>query len=226
MKELVYETRDGIGNDIIKKIPIKEFPVIHQPFTCAGCQRNQDEGCEVKKIVSSNFTDHAFIGKLVCKNCADLFSVFPYSYIQNEDGIRLLNIRQLKNQLCIKQKTPFKFCITTSQKKHLFYRAKINYDNEIFAVNLETETIYTTVERMKFLFAFVENLLVLGAEKKAMQDGIISFSVLQITGLKPLEVLQKELKTSREIQIPLFCGQKPDIKKEDSICNLDSLLKT
>lgn len=223
--KLRYETRDGKGNDITKEIPIKEFPVIEKEFICPTCQKESKKGCITKKIVSSNFTDHAFIGDMVCEKCARLFSLFPYSYIEYDDEVRLFNVRQLKNELCKKQKTPFRFCISTSQKKHLFYRSKINYDSKTFAVNLEMETIYTTVNRMKYLFAFIENLLALGAGKKEMQKGQIPFLILMKTGFIPQEILLKELKTSREIQIPLFCGQKPNIKEEDAICNLDSLLK-
>ena len=226
MQKLRYETRDGKGMEIIKEIPIKEFPIIEREFVCPTCQKESQKGCLTKKIVSSHFTDHAFIGDMVCERCARLFSIYPYSYIECDDGIRLLNVRQLKDELCRKQKTPFRFCISTSQKRHLFYRAKINYDSKTFAVNLEMETIYTTVDRMKYLFAFVENLMVLGAGKKAMQDGEIPFAVLAKTGLLPQETLLRELKTSREIQIPLFCGQKLDIKEEDAICNLDLLLRT
>ena len=84
-------------------------------------------------------------------------------------------------------------------------------------MNLETEIIYASHQRMEALFTFVESLLALGAGKKQMQEGQISFAALQKTGFAPLRYLQKELKSSREIQIPLYCGQKLNISEEEAI---------
>lgn len=222
--QIDYFTRDANGNDFVKKVSIKEFPVEAADYICPVCHRSMQEGCQVKKIVSSKFTDWAFLGAYVCKECSKLFSIYPYSYIADSDGIRLLNVRQLKNELCKPQKPPFRFCITTTQKKHLFYRSTLNDSSDYFAVNLETETIFTTPDRMRYLFNLIELLQTLGASKKAMQEGEISFVVLQKTGFSVLDVLQNELKTSREIQIPLFCGQKRDITEEEALCYLNSQL--
>lgn len=228
--ELEYFTRDAKGNDFIKKVAIKEFPVENIEFVCPICKQAKRNGCKIKKIVSSKFTDWAYVGDYICPECSKLFSLYPYSYIVNPDEIKLLNVRQLRDELCRKQKTPFRFVISTTQKKHLFYRSAVNYNNDKIAVNLETETIYTSPERMIFLFGFIENLITLGASKKAMQNGEVPFNIVQKigieTGLEAINVLTDELKNSREIQIPLFCGQKLNILEEDAICNLDFILKT
>jgi CRISPR type IV-associated protein Csf1 len=224
--EIRYETRDSKGTEIVKMVQLKEYPVEAIEYTCPICHISRQKGIQIKKIVSSNFTDWAYVGEHVCTECSKLFSLYFYSYIVNPDGIRLLNVRQLRDELCKRQTPPFRFIITTSQKKHLFYRSVINNNSDRFAVNLETETIYTTVERMKFLFDFVELLQTLGASKKAMQNGEISFQILQKVGFKPLDILQNEMTNSREIQIPLFCGQKREITEEEAICNLTLLLKT
>ena len=222
--ELRYETRNEKGNDIVKIVPIKEYPVESGEFFCPICRKRKHEGSRVKKIVSGHFTDWAFVGDTVCTDCTRLFSLYFYSYVVDQNGIRLLNIRQLRDELCRRQNPPFRFIITTSQKKHLFYRSVINENSDRFAVNLETETIYTTPERMKWLFNFVELLQTLGASKKAMQEGEIAFPALQKVGFKALDLLHQELRESREIQIPLFCGQKRNISEEEATCNLISLL--
>lgn len=228
--ELEYFTRDAKGNDFIKKVAIKEFTVENIEFVCPICKQAKQNGCKIKKIVSSKFTDWAYVGDYICPECSKLFSLYPYSYIVNPDEIKLLNVRQLRDELCRKQKTPFRFVISTTQKKHLFYRSVINCSNEQFAVNLETETIYTSPDRMKFLFDFIENLITLGTSKRAMQNGEIPFQVIQKLGLdagfKAIKILTDELKNSREIQIPLFCGQKLTIEEEEAICNLDFILRT
>lgn len=223
--ELRYETRDGKGKDFVKMVKIKEYPIVNAEFDCPVCHKRFSIGSPIKKIVSSNFTDWAYVGDYICEDCSKLFSLYFYNYIVTPSGIKLINVRQLRDELINNQPLPFRFIITTSQKKHLFYRAIENDSNERFAVNLEAETIYTTHQRMKKLFDFVETLITLGSTKKAMAEGKIPFSVLQKTGFEPLTYLQQELRGSREIQIPLYCGQKLEITEEKALCNLDFLLK-
>lgn len=222
-KSIPYFTRDGKGNDFVKEVKIKQFPTHETEFDCPICKQRADAGIRTKDIVSSNFTDWTYVGEYVCPNCADLFSLYFYNYVVDPDGIHLYNVREIRDQLTTPQKTPFLFVITTSQKKHLFYRSHWNHSSSRFAVNLETETIYTTPERMQRLFDFVECMQTLGAGKEKMKDGEIPFQILQKTGFKPLIYLQSELK-KREIQIPLYCGQKREITKEDAICCINSIL--
>ncbi len=222
-KTVKYRTRDAGGNDIVKDIKIKQFPSEEIEFYCPICNRYVKSGARTKDIVSSNFTDWAYVGDHVCESCADLFSLYFYNYIVDPDGIRLLNVRELRDQLSIPQKPPFLFVITTSQKKHLFYKSVWNYDAGRFAVNLETETIYTTPERLRALFEFVEGLLTLGCTKDALKQGKIAFDVSQKIGLYRLLDLRRELEQSREIQIPLYCGQKREISEGEAICCINSI---
>lgn len=223
-KSVKYFTRDEKGNDIVKDVIIKQFTPHDIEFDCPICGIHSHIGIIAKDIVSGNFTDWTHIGEYVCQSCADLFSLYFYNYIVNADGIRLFNVRELKNQLITPQKPPFLFVISTSQKKHLFYRSRWNYDNKRFAVNLETETIFTTPERMRTLFDFVECLQALGCSKDAMKRGEISFQAAQKIGMYSVRYLKKELDLSREIQIPLYCGQKRDITEEKAICCINSIL--
>lgn len=220
-----YRTRDSNGNDIIREVKIKKYPVHDASFVCPCCHKPNNAGVKVKDIVSANFTDWAFLGELVCERCAGLFSLYFYNYIIDPDGIRLYNVRELRDQLTADQKPPFLFVITTSQKKHLFYRAKWNYGGEKFAVNLEAETIYTTKERMAHLFGFVEALQTLGCGKERLKKGEIPFEVLRKTGWGALLKLRREMEASREIQIPLYCGQKNEMTEEEAICCINSTLK-
>lgn len=223
-KTIQYNTRDAKGNNIIKDVKIKQFSTHEIEFDCPICKRQVSHGVRTKDIVSSNFTDWAYVGDYVCPECSALFSLYFYNYIIDVDGIRLLNVRELRNQLIIHQKTPFLFVVTTSQKKHLFYRAVWNYYSDKFAVNLETETIFTTPKRMRQLFDFVECLQTLGCSKEAMKNGEIAFKAAEKVGFKSIQLLKSELENSREIQIPLYCGQKREITEEKAICCINSIL--
>ena len=228
MEILQYATRDGEGNEIVKDVEIKEFPKVNVQFVCPICHQDREEGSELKKVVSGSFTDYQYMGDYICTECTKLFSLFKYSYVVDPDGMRLLNVRQIKRELLTPQKPPFRFVITLSQKKHNFYCNKINYDSNPFIVNLEQESILTTNERMKELFDFVECLQTLGASKSQLLGGEISFVVAGKIGtdnwLKISKKLSDELSGSREIQIPLYCGQKRDIEEEEAICIINSIL--
>lgn len=223
--EINYNTRDAKGNDFVKKVKIKEYPIVKTDFICPICKKQHDKGSNIKKIVSSKFTDWVYVDDYICEKCSRLFSLYFYSYIVNDEEIKIINIREIKKELLTRQKTPFKFCITTTGKKHLFYRSVTNKGSDNFAVNLETETIYTTCERMKELFEFVENLQTLGVSKEEMSKGNINFNVLKKVGIRALDKLRSELRKSREIQIPLYCGQKLEITEDEALCNMDLILK-
>lgn len=226
-----YFTRDGQGNDYIKKVQIKEYKT-HEAdnYICPICHRIKDKGIDIKDIVSGSFTDWAFLGdsKFICPECSRYFSLNFYNYVINPDGIHIYNVRKLKDELIRPQKTPFMFCISTTQKKHLFYKAKWNYIASPFSVNLETETICTSNERMTELFSYVEALQTLGSRKDDLKAGKISFDVYQKLGKEvrhnAIEKLNRELRESREIQIPLYCGQKYE-SEEKAICTINSIVK-
>lgn len=225
---LKYETRDGAGNDIVVDVPIKEFPIVKRQFCCPICCRECDEGSELKKIVSNAFTDFQYVGSMICPECSRLFSLYKYSYIADPDGIRLLNVRQIRDELLRPQKPPFRFVITLSQKKHNFYCNSVNYDSDPFIVNLEQEPIRTTRERMRELFDFVECLQTLGSSKAQLADCEISYNVIRKFPSSAWDDLCQKLKTelhgSREIRIPLYCGQKRNIEESEAICIINSLL--
>lgn len=217
-----YRTRDGDGNNIVKEVAIKQFEQHEVDFDCPVCKKHAAFGVRVKDIVSSNFTDWAYVGEYVCPSCADLFSLYFYSYTVDPCGIHLHNVRELRDVLTTPQLPPFLAVITTSQKKHLFYKAVWNYTSDRFAVNLETETIYTSPARMRQLFDFIEGLQTLGCTKDALKRGEISFPVLGKVGFDKIQLLQRELESSREIQIPLYCGQKREITEDEAICCINS----
>lgn len=221
---LKYETRDGKGNDIVKDVEIKRFESVPGDYECSVCGKQCGAAIPLKNIASGHFTDWSLIGEYVCEDCSRLFSLYKYSYIIDPDGIRLLNVRQVRNEILRRQKPPFQFVITKSQKKHLFYDAPMNFNADCFSVKLERETIATTHKRQIILFDFVEGLLALGASKVGMSQGEIPYDVLKKVGFRAQEFLIEALATGREIQIPLFCGQKREINEEEVLCNLDLIL--
>lgn len=224
---LDYLTRDGKGNDFVKKVEIKQFPVESVEFECPICHNHCTQGVKTKKAVSSNFTDWQFLGEHICIPCSELLSLYFYNYSVENGDISLFNVRQIYENIMRKHETPFKFIITKSQKKHLFYLASQNLSDENFSIQLESETIYTNRKRMQLLFDFVECLQTLGVSKSMMLDGKLPLNIMfENFGTKAYRFLKQELYRSREIQIPLYCGQKRNISEEEAKCYLTSILMT
>lgn len=223
---IAYNTRDGKGNDIVKEVQIKEYPAENVHFICKICGREADHGIPVKKIVSSDFTDWAYVGEHVCEECSRLFSLYFYSYEVSPDGIELFNAREASGKILGPHKPPYRLIITKSRKKHLFYKSEVNYDVDSFSINLEEETIRTTKRNMRRLFDFVESLITIGQSKMQMAYGEMSMQTIEKVGFGALHMLQRELSISREIQIPLFCGQPRDISEEEAIQCITTLTRT
>lgn len=223
---ILYNTRDGKGNDIVKEVEIKAFPLRAAEFRCPVCGGMFSEGVRVKDAVSANFTDWAYLGEYICRECSRMLSLYFYSYEVSPKGIELFNAREASAKILGDHEPPFRLVITVSQKKHLFYKSAINYDADCFSINLEEERIQTTKARMRELFDFVECMITIGQGKRQMADGELSMQTIGKVGFPALEKLQRELRTSREIQIPLFCGQARDISEEDAIKCITTLTRT
>lgn len=224
--EIQYKTRDGKGKDFIKIVKIKEFPTVKAEFECPICRKRCAEGVPIKKCTSSKFTDWLYVGDYICLECSRLLSLYFYNYSVENGVIHMFNVREIKENLMRPHSTPFKFIVTKSGKKHLFYRAETNFSDESFAVQLETETIFTNRKRLSTLFDYVECMQTLGASKAQMLEGRLPFKIMcEPFGIDAYAFLQNELAASREIQIPLFCGQKRDITEEEAKCIIISTLK-
>lgn len=226
--ELDYLTRDGKGNDILKKVKIKEFPLENVEFDCCVCKNHCDNGSRVKKCVSAKFTDWAYFGDraYICPKCSRLLSLYFYNYSVENGEIHMFNVREIYENIMREHVVPFKFIVTKTQKKHLFYLAEENLSDDVFAIQLETETIFTNRKRMKQLFDFVECLQTLGVTKTTMLDGNLPMNImLEPFGVRAYQFLKRELASSREIQIPLYCGQKRNIAEEEAKCCLTLTLK-
>lgn len=218
-KPIIYNTRDAKGNDIIKEVVIKKYATeACVDFKCM-CGNNFALGVPIKKIVSSNFTDWGYVSDIVCQDCADMFSFYRFSFIRYKEDIKLLNIREMAEEIQRPQQTPFKIVVSKSQKKHLFYKAMFNHDSNNFVVNLEEEQISCNLLKLQELFLFVGSLQVLGQSKEQLKSGEIRYDILLKIGSKALSYLQKELKT-RQIQIPLYLSQKLNVSEGEAVLNV------
>jgi|GEM_PF-3100333 len=225
---LYYNTRDANGNDITKEVQISEPETMAlDEQQCCFCGLPITQGVDIKKLVSGSFTDwRDLYSGYSCRFCAVQTKLFKYSFIINGEKIRLFNIREMAKEILEPQEPPFKIVVSTSQKKHLFYKALTNHNPEIFTVNLEEEQIKTSLYELRELFAMVSALQALGNTKSNIKESELNTETHMQFGEPIIKWLEHIFK-NRPIQIPLFLSQKNEnIKKEDAICCINSILTT
>jgi len=116
---------------------------------CALCGEEIDEGFKISEAVSENFTDYVYFRVLdsdyVCKYCYNSLKepkFRRYSFVMNKSEVIYLKRNEIADYLFDKSlNPPFIFCITESMKKHMVFKAMVNYDETLFFIQKEDYTI-------------------------------------------------------------------------------------
>ena len=147
----------------------------------------------VKKFVSGNWTDWALLqdGYGVCEACATVLKDARFrtkSYAANPREIRFMSRGEVWHHLHDPPEPPFIFVVTTSHKKHLWYRAIVNYSRDEFGVVFEDAYVIWSPEKRE-AGVIVAQLRHVGVPGDAILSG-------QLPSKAPLEAweLLKELK--------------------------------
>lgn len=137
-----------------------------QGGTCAICGQ-ECEGVPVKKIVRNerftNFDEINVDGDVVCGPCATCMKdarLRRKSFIAHPGGVIFLEKNDIEHYVFDLEaqgiKTPFLFCVTTSFKKHMFFRARLNNDYKQY--NLQFEEVPVTItEHDKELYKQIQD---------------------------------------------------------------------
>ncbi len=227
-KPISYATVDANGNDIIKEVEFKTFKKTIKKFDCFFCGKSFNEGIEIKEAISDRFTDYAFVSapdsQYCCEGCSLGLSLIRFSYII-DSKIRLIRQKKFGEALLKQKEKPFLVCISTSFKKHLFYKATVNYDLNNFYVNLENETILCNKEILKNDIDYISSLLNLGASLKSIYNSYIQNDIVNACGIKIYDYLEEAL-NRRNFQVALYLAQRnEEIKKEEAIECLKTICK-
>lgn len=149
---------------------------------CAICGSAIEEGARIKDVLSSKFTDlsvfQAPSSDYLCRDCVYCIAApstegnkkrrfVAQSWLATPEGITLFDRKKdgwihIVQTLWNPPKEPFLFLIHTAGKKHMSYRAKVNYSREAFFVQYEDLTIPVIREEHQPLF---ESLLALREAK-------------------------------------------------------------
>lgn len=224
-KPIIYRTVDANNNIIDKEVDFKTFKKVKKDFDCFFCGNHFSEGIDLKEAISDRFTDYTLVkcpsSKYVCESCSLGLSLIRYSYII-DSKIKIIRQKDFADMIFKQNEIPFIACITRTFKKHLFYKAIVNYDLNNFYINLENETILCNKQVLKTDLSFISCLQSLGVNKKSIENGFINNDVIGLLGYKIYEYLENAL-NRRDFQIALYTAQNKNIEKEKAICLLKAI---
>lgn len=113
---------------------------------CAFTGKAITRGIALKNVISSNFTDHAYIRYPTGYCCVDVAkcmqvlepggraSLRNYSFLATNDNLELLNRDTLFDVLLSEKQTPFVLAVTYNGKKHISYKTRPQYNNKKYTV--------------------------------------------------------------------------------------------
>lgn len=130
--------------------------------TCKMCGLHTDTGHKAKAYIKdARFTNFDLLknveSDIICADCAACLSedkIRRSCFIADDEKIVFLKKNELEEYLfdMSKIKIPFVFCVTQSFKKHLSYKATVNYDTKKFVITHENYSFTFDVSESKAVY--------------------------------------------------------------------------
>lgn len=172
---------------ISKHLELIETKQAEQAENCCLCGAKTKLYLPVKKVLSEKFTDQdRFLtnSKIVCQKCATCIKepkLRRSCFYASEEALVYFKKEELERVVfedIKKISMPFVFCITESYKKHNSFKARLNYDPNLFYIQFEdtefifpaTKVIGLYAELKKAYNFFTKAELLSGDYKKAKGD--------------------------------------------------------
>jgi len=187
---------------------------------CAFTGNQIIEGVLMKDLIKKTFTDQesikfnsnyasidiALLIEEVIKSEKGFNSLRNYSFYADESKLELLKRENILELLLSIPKTPFQIGVTYSNKKHLAYKAPVNFDTENYKVITDLGIINFEKQKAFQIIKIVQKWYKVLPEKVNKEAKPTHFTKDQIKGLsypnhKQIEAygLQKFFKESQEL---------------------------
>ena len=134
--------------------------------TCGICGAKNVPGYKISKIVSSSFMDWDVIqGDEVCQYCAVCLGkdiprskrLCHTSFWANDSQLKRLGREEIWDFLFSPPAPPFVFCATYSYKKHIFFKAPVNYDRNYFTIQTDKGAVDIVPAQISGLCGIIQN---------------------------------------------------------------------
>lgn len=144
---------------------------IHQINTiCAFSGQKITQGILFKDIIGERFTDleifkyksdylsidFALLTQPVIKGDKQLNSLRNYSFFASDNHFKLLQRNEILDLILNIPQSPFHLAVTYSYKKHISYKAPLNYNNKNFIVATDTGIVEINHNKLKEILPICE----------------------------------------------------------------------
>ena len=240
----LYHTKNGKGEEVTKEVYFADQlkNKFYQPTAEGRCnlcgESLKDGGIPVKKLLGASYMDWAIHKapeeKYLCTACAfclgmnpeGRIALFRYPIVAAGEDLHLCNRAEMREFLLHPPDPPFVMILPTSQKKHLFAKAKISYSRERFFCNLEERTIKVSGEIQR-LVKTIEALRGLGINKNMILEKVIPTPFFRQFSVETVEkVLTTMEQMGRDEMFPLAMEVAQKMSEEEAKCYMDLILKT
>lgn len=242
LRPIIYETADAKGNPIKKEVDFA-VPERNKNYDgsysgpCNLCGQETNGGIPIKNMFSSNYMDWALHKEPeathICKACAFCLGMNPAGRIAlfryplvAEKTLHLCNKKQFRDFILNPPESPFVMIFPTSQKKHLFSKAKVSYSQENYFCNLE-EIVVPVNKKIKLIVENIEALRGVGFRVADISAGRIPGNITKKYGFSHvgrLVNIMSDIKRSEMFPLALEVAQKTEEEKAE--CYLDLTRKT
>ena len=239
----LYNTKNAKGEVVTKEVHFAE-PLqnkFYEPRAEGKCnlcgEPLKDGGIPVKKMLGSTYMDWAIHKepeeKYLCTACAfclgmnpeGRIALFRYPIVAEKD-LHLCNRAEMRECLLHPPDPPFVMILPTSQKKHLFAKAKISYSRDQFFCNLE-ERVIRVNKGIGRMIKTIEALRGLGVNKNMILEKVIPTPFFRQCGVETVEkVLDAMEQMGRNEMFPLAIEVAQKMSEEEAKCYMDLILKT
>jgi CRISPR type IV-associated protein Csf1 len=142
--------------------PIETEPCVG---ICAFCGIELTEGIKLKDSVSDVFTNfdclidiNASHVCIACHVCLKEAKLRRYNFIATPESIKYFKRDELELLLFNPPEPPFVMAVTINSKKHMSFKARVNYSSKLYYIQKEDEQILFSPEKYKGIFAVMKRL--------------------------------------------------------------------
>lgn len=153
-----------------RHLPESQIANIIEPCdtVCAFTGKPITRGVPLKTLIKKTFTDYEYLrfaskyasveaalcmSEVLSSSKEGVFNALRvYSFIVTESELRLLKRDEIATLITNPLPTPFVLCVTFSNKKHISFKAEVNYDSHNFSV--ETDKGRVQIEIGEFLSVY------------------------------------------------------------------------
>jgi CRISPR type IV-associated protein Csf1 len=132
---------------------------------CAFCGTDIQEGVRLENTISDAFTNFDLLTDrtashvcAACNACVREPKLRRMNFIATEQGITYFKRDQIEKLLFNPPVPPFVFAVTESMKKHMSFRAKVNYSQKLFYIQKEDTQILFSPNKYQRYFEAMKRL--------------------------------------------------------------------